>query len=53
MTYASRKLSTFAPDLRVRRIGSTFASAGLWNMQPRFAHSALVQTGGQGNFATL
>ena len=48
MKFASRKLSTFAPDLRVRGVGVRFAIAGMWTpiLTP-------VQTGGEGNFATL
>ncbi|MEO8344161.1 MAG: hypothetical protein ABI607_00565 [Betaproteobacteria bacterium] len=48
MKIASRKLSTFAPDLLVRGVGMQFAIADMCNpiLTP-------VQTGREGNFATL
>lgn len=53
MKAASRKYSTFAPDHCVRGIGSTsIAHRGFAGMRNVLLRTP-VQTGGEGNFATL
>lgn len=53
MKHAARTYSTFAPDLRVRGIGSTSGANCAVAIMRNGSLLTPVQTGGEGNFATL